>query len=149
MRSSVRDNGVGIPAEIQPSVFDAMQADRTATRKVGWESVDAREKPRRTARRSIVYIAIPVAAAAISSCDCRGLLIALPAKEEVKVTEAQSTKCTGLKGCRILVVDDNVDAATSLRILLKLQRIRQQAYNGGLKKIEIHSCVVISHTHVG
>ena len=142
---SVRDNGVGIPAEIQPSVFEMfMQVDRTANRAQGGlgigltlvkslvelhgGSIGVHSDP--SERGSNFVVRLPR----------RPAHIALPAKEEVKVTEAQSTKCTGLQGCRILVVDDNVDAATSLRILLKLQGAYVEAAHSGseaLKKIEI------------
>jgi CheY-like chemotaxis protein len=51
--------------------------------------------------------------------------------------QAVASKCDGLKDCHVLVVDDNVDAATSLRILLKRQGARVEVAHSGPEALEV------------
>jgi PAS domain S-box-containing protein len=132
---SIRDNGMGIPAEMLPNVFEMfMQVDRTTKRAQGGlgigltlvkslvelhgGKIGVHSDP--TERGSEFIIRLPIYVATEVEVEPREQP---PASSPKLVSE--------LKECRVLVVDDNADAATSLRILLKLQgALVEVAHNG-------------------
>lgn len=124
---SVRDNGIGIPAEMLTKVFDMFaQVERTAgttpdglgiglslvKRLVEMHrgSVEARSDG--PGRGCEIVVSLPVMATP-------------PVDAEVTVAPraagADASNAAIGRSCRILVADDNEDAATSLALLLKLQ----------------------------
>jgi PAS domain S-box-containing protein len=115
---SVRDTGVGIEPESLAKVFDMfMQVDRSTTRAQGGLGIGL------TLVRSLVEMH-GGSVAAISEGPGLGseFIVRLPLSTE-EWTAAQAPSSTAPEGvlpsCRILVVDDNVDSATTLGMLLK------------------------------
>jgi len=116
---SVRDTGAGIAAEMLPKVFDLFtQVDRTLDRAKGGLGVGL------TLVRSLVELHGGTVHAS-SPGPGRGseFVIQLPAAPRTagvgaKAGEPKSVPLPS-SPCRILIVDDNVDAADSLAMLLK------------------------------
>ena len=116
---TVRDNGVGIPADLLPSVFDLFtQADRTIDRAQGGLGIGL------TLVRSLVELhrgSVSVA----SEGPGRGskfvvrlpLVIASPGREHPSSSSNHGAAPAFPQ--RVLVVDDNVDSATTLALMLK------------------------------
>jgi PAS domain S-box-containing protein len=116
----VRDNGIGIPAEMLPRVFDLFtQVDRTLDRSQGGLGIGL------TLVRSLVELhGGSVKAASEGTGRGSEFIVRLPAlpavpqqKEERKADEGQSGSATPH---RVLIVDDNVDSVESLAILLEM-----------------------------
>lgn len=143
---SVRDNGVGIPAEMMPNVFELfMQVDRTTKRAQGGLGIGL----------TLVKTMVEMHGGTIRlhsepSVPGSEFTVRLPlikvdkSSPEIK-SDPLKEKCTSFKGCRILVVDDNVDAATSLRILMKLQGAQVEVAHSGPAALE---AIVKSRPHV-
>jgi PAS domain S-box-containing protein len=135
---SVRDNGIGIPQEMLPNVFEMfMQVDRTIKKAQGGLGIGL------TLVKSLVELhGGTITVHSGQAGDGSEFIVRLPLrtrlneKRKSKV-ESTYTKCDGLKGCRVLVVDDNVDAATSLRILLKVKGADVQVAHSGPAALEI------------
>jgi len=134
----VADSGVGIEAEMLPRVFDLFTQverplDRTSTglgiglalvqRLVEMHGgrVSAHSGGPGTGAEIVVYLPLIDAGPALAS--------ATPAGETV----------SGLSPRRILVVDDNVDAAETLSLMLKLQGHQVQTAHDGLQALNAAS----------
>ena len=134
----VADSGVGIEAEMLPRVFDLFTQverplDRTSTglgiglalvqRLVEMHGgrVSAHSGGPGTGAEIVVYLPLIDAGPALAS--------ATPASETV----------SGLSPRRILVVDDNVDAAETLSLMLKLQGHQVQTAHDGLQALNAAS----------
>jgi PAS domain S-box-containing protein len=132
----VSDNGIGIPRELLPQVFEMfMQADKSLERAQGGlgiglslvkrlvemhdGTVEAHSKG--TGHGSVFVVRLPTANAAA-------------VQEPPPVAEVHAAPSTGH---RILVVDDNEDAATSLALLLRLMGHETRTANNGLDAIEL------------
>jgi len=116
----VRDNGIGISAELLPSVFDLFtQADRSLDRSQGGLGVGL------TLCRHLVEMhggSIRARSAGLGQGS--EFEVRLPAALADRAARAAPTTAPGgtpAAGQRVLVVDDNVDAAASLAMLLRLQ----------------------------
>jgi two-component system, sensor histidine kinase len=115
---SVRDTGIGIPKDVLPKVFDMfMQVDRTTDRSQGGLGIGL------TLVRSLAQLH-EGSVSAYSAGPGRGseFSVRLPiAKSEPNSNQSQliGGASQALPSRRILVVDDNVDAATTLAMLLK------------------------------
>jgi signal transduction histidine kinase/DNA-binding response OmpR family regulator len=116
----VRDTGVGIPAESLSAVFNLFtQVDRSLDRSQGGLGIGL------TLVRRLVEMH-GGAVEAHSDGPGRGseFVVRLPALREDQaaagLSEAAKSAQAASAGCRVLVVDDNVDAADSLAILLRL-----------------------------
>jgi len=115
---SVRDTGIGIPHDVLPKVFDMfMQVDRTTDRSQGGLGIGL------TLVRSLAQLH-EGSVSAHSAGPGRGseFSVRLPiAKSEPNSMQSQLIGGASqvLPSRRILVVDDNVDAATTLAMLLK------------------------------
>jgi PAS domain S-box-containing protein len=119
---SVKDNGVGIAPEVLPKVFDLFsQAERSLARSEGGLGIGL------TMVKSLVEMH---GGSAVARSEGLGkgseFIIWLPVvKSEHAVPLATPSRTAGLppvppgRALRILVVDDNVDAAQSLALLLR------------------------------
>jgi PAS domain S-box-containing protein len=132
----VSDNGIGIPPELLPKVFDIfMQVDKSLERAQGGlgiglslvkrlvemhgGTVEAQSKG--LGQGSVFVVRLPTAQVAAYS--------ELPVPTEVHAAPPT--------GHRILVVDDNEDAAASLALLLGLMGHETRTANNGLEAIEV------------
>jgi signal transduction histidine kinase len=113
---SVRDSGTGIPAEMLPKVFDLfMQVERTYSRAQGGLGIGL------TLVRSLVSLH-GGSVEARSEGPGRGseLVVRLPlAAGLAPLQDSRDARPAAVAPRRILVVDDNRDAADSLGMLLK------------------------------
>ena len=116
---SVKDSGVGIPAQMLPKVFDLFtQVDRSLEKSQGGLGVGL----------TIVKRLVEMHGGSVearSEGDGMGseFIIRLPVVLSVMQESAEDHDETGLQGStarRVLVVDDNVDAASTLAMMLKL-----------------------------
>jgi PAS domain S-box-containing protein len=116
---SVRDDGIGIPADMQPQIFEMFtQVDRSAQRSQGGLGIGL------TLVRSLVEMH-GGSVEAHSAGEGRGseFIVKLPVVDPQPVALTSSPASPAGKSVlspqRVLVVDDNRDAATSLGMLLK------------------------------
>jgi signal transduction histidine kinase len=116
---AVRDNGIGIDSSLLPHVFDLFtQGDRALDRSQGGLGVGL------TLVREIVELHGGRCEAASDGIDCGSeFRVYLPRAESLRTQS--SNEDAGMTvtdpGLRILVVDDNVDAAESLGLFLNLE----------------------------
>jgi CheY-like chemotaxis protein len=132
---SVRDTGVGIPAHVLPKVFDMFtQVDRSLEKSQGGlgiglslvkgivemhgGSVEARSDGPGTGSEFVVRLRVVLA----------------PAGEQ-PVEEAAEAPAAARR--RVLVVDDNRDAALSLAMLLRLTGNETQTAHDGLEALDV------------
>jgi PAS domain S-box-containing protein len=132
---SVRDNGVGIPAELLPRVFDMFaQVDRTLERAQGGLGIGL------ALAKSLVEMhggTIQVE----SEGPGKGseFIVRLPASASAERPGAGDTPFRFVQARtrrRVLVVDDNVDAAQTLGLLLGEMGCEVQIAHGGAAAIE-------------
>jgi signal transduction histidine kinase/ActR/RegA family two-component response regulator len=114
----VRDDGIGIPAEKLGTVFELfMQVDSSLARSQGGLGLGL------TLARSIVEMHGGNIEAASGGADCGSeFTVRLPLAEDIKAAApapARSASQPHSSALRILVVDDNHDAAESLAMLLQ------------------------------
>jgi PAS domain S-box-containing protein len=117
---SVRDNGAGMPAEMIPTVFDLFtQADRTIDRSQGGLGIGL------TLVRSLVALhqgSVEAHSGGLGSGSEFVIRIPLIAsgREPEDEQSVQNVKSVApVFSQRILVVDDNVDSATTMALMLK------------------------------
>jgi len=116
----VRDNGVGIEAELLPNIFELFeQGKRSLDRSQGGLGVGLT-----LVHRLVGLHQGTVTATSAGSGRGSEFRIALPCLSEVGDDAAPSVQrksvATPRAGCRILVVDDNHDAAEATKVLLEL-----------------------------
>jgi PAS domain S-box-containing protein len=132
----VSDNGIGIPRELLPKVFDLfMQVDKSLERAQGGLGIGlslvkrlvemhegtVEAQSQGLGQGSVFVVRLPTAEAAVTS-------------EVRAVAEVNAAPATGH---RILVVDDNKDAAASLALLLRLMGHETRTAHNGLEAIEV------------
>jgi PAS domain S-box-containing protein len=116
---SVRDDGIGIPADMQPQIFDMFtQVDRSTQRSQGGLGIGL------TLVRSLVEMhGGSVEAHSAGEGQGSEFVVKLPVVEPQHTETASEPISPARKSVlspqRVLVVDDNRDAATSLGMLLK------------------------------
>jgi PAS domain S-box-containing protein len=125
----VRDSGIGIPTDLLPHVFDLFsQADRSLDRAQGGLGVGLTLVHRLVTLHGGSVLVRSEGAGKGSEFSVR-----IPLRQEAQPASQHERAAPPANGpCRrILVVDDNVDAADSLTLLLKLagHRVRT-AYDG-------------------
>ena len=127
-RITVHDNGVGIPPELLPHVFDMfVQGQRSADRSQGGLGIGLS-----VVRRLVELHAGSVSVASDGPGRGTTVQIRLPLSSvPASRAEPPPTPRRSANGRRMLVVDDNVDAADSLAQLLRLNgHEAETAYDG-------------------
>jgi len=117
---SVRDNGVGIDAELLPNIFELFeQGKRSLDRSQGGLGVGLT-----LVHRLVGLHQGTVTATSAGSGRGSEFQVVLPCLSEVGDDQAPSllrpARLKQRAGCRILVVDDNHDAAEATKVLLEL-----------------------------
>jgi PAS domain S-box-containing protein len=134
---SVRDNGVGIPAELLPRVFDMFaQVDRTLDRAQGGLGIGLA-----LAKSLVEMHAGTIHVESGGPGQGSEFTVRLPATEStVRAASGDAPFFAylnpGSTRRRVLVVDDNVDAAQSLGLLLGQMGCEVQIAHGGAAAIE-------------
>jgi two-component system, sensor histidine kinase len=131
---SVKDTGIGIPAEMLPQIFNMFtQIDRSARQAQGGLGIGL------TLVRTLVEMhGGTVKAESPGIGQGSEFVIALPLSKKEMVAAAKSeARLPVLPKGRVLVVDDNQDAAASLGMLLKLLGADVRVVNDGLSALEI------------
>ena len=132
---AVRDNGIGIPSEMLPRVFDLfMQIDQSYTRSRGGLGIGL------TLARDLVQMhggAIDASSGGIGAGS--EFVVTLPL---VKTGEAaaESRRASGPEprlGQRILVVEDDPDASESLRLLLAMMGADVRTASSGPSALKV------------
>ena len=130
----VKDNGVGMTADLLPLVFDLFtQAERSVDRAQGGLGIGL----------SLVKTLVRLHGGAVEATSPgpgagSEFIVRLPASQLAQCDEAGDVNASVVAPSRrILVVDDNVDAAETLRILLEMEGHQVRAANEGVKAIEI------------
>ncbi len=129
---SVRDTGIGIAPDMLPHVFDLfVQADHASTKAQGGLGIGL----------TLVKNLVEMHGGSVTA-HSRGLgegsefivhlpLVSLTEQKVDDYTMNEMNSATGSSGLRLLVVDDNRDAATTLAMLLRLKGHQVQvAHNG-------------------
>jgi two-component system CheB/CheR fusion protein len=124
----VRDNGDGIPPELLPKIFDLfMQADNTLGRVQGGLGIGLT-----VARRLVQMHGGTLEATSEGAGKGSEFIVRLPARRLREAPPAKASRKRKAAGsCRVLVVDDNADAAEMLATALQLE--------GHVVEIESHS----------
>ncbi len=127
---SVRDNGIGLSPEMLPAVFEIfMQADRSTNRAQGGLGIGL------TLVKNLVELhggSIAATSAGLGKgCEFVVRLPISTRKSRQPVAPANDHQDSSLPRRRVLVVDDNRDAAVSLGMLLKLLGTDVQVANDG------------------
>jgi PAS domain S-box-containing protein len=118
----ISDNGVGIPAELLPRIFELfVQGDRTLDRSQGGLGIGLS-----VVRRLVEMHGGKVAARSAGMAQGSTFTIRLPLIEPPQARAGQPEHFTAAQQ-RILIVDDNQDAADSLALLLQLDGHDTQA----------------------
>ena len=134
---SIIDNGIGIPQEMLPKVFDIfMQVDKSLERAQGGLGIGL----------SLVKRLVELHGGRVEG-HSRGLgagstfVVRLPAASSPAATAARDSRdspATTLQPVRrILVADDNQDAAMSLAMILSMSGHETRTANDGLEAIEV------------
>ena len=127
----VTDNGVGIPQELLPQVFELfVQSDRTLDRSQGGLGIGLSVVQRLVEMHGGTVAARSPGPGLGSSFEIRLPLIDPPPKETAEVVPGL------VHAKRILIVDDNADAADSLALLLGLDGHTAHPVYGSMHALE-------------
>ena len=134
---SVRDTGVGIPADMLPNVFEMFtQVDRSLSRSQGGLGIGL------TLSRSLVQLhGGTIIARSPGAGRGSEFIVRLPralaeqSREEIEAREQVPENGHG-PGRRILIVDDNIDSAESLGLWLKLEGHDVHLVHEGLAAVD-------------
>ncbi len=133
---TVRDNGIGIPAESLHSIFDMFaQVDRSIERTTGGLGIGLA-----LVKGLVEMHGGTVMAESPGTGKGSRFTVQLPALEthleRVAEDEPERTPATDDRGWRILVVDDNQDSARSMSRVLKLRGNEVRTAYDGLESLE-------------
>jgi signal transduction histidine kinase len=133
---TVRDNGTGIEAQLLPKVFDLfVQGDRSLDRGQGGLGIGLT-----LVKRLVELHQGTVAVQSDGPGHGSSFTVALPCISAVEPQRAPSAVASirpssEVYGRRVLVVDDNVDAAESTAAFLRLEGHEVKAVNDGLQAL--------------
>jgi len=128
----ISDNGVGIAAELLPRIFDLfVQGDRTLDRSQGGLGIGLS-----VVRRLVEMHGGQVTARSAGLAEGSSFSIRLPLIDPPAVRPEQPAHFTAARQ-RILIVDDNQDAADSLSLLLQLDGHDTHAVYGSRAALEL------------
>ncbi len=128
----VRDDGIGIPASLRPSIFELfVQGDRSLDRSVGGLGIGL-SLVRRVAELHGGTVTVDSAGAGRGS----EFILSLPIANPQGATAAATPLPIDTTARRVLVVDDNVDAAESLAMLLRLEGHEVRTAHSGRQAID-------------
>jgi PAS domain S-box-containing protein len=132
---SVQDSGVGIPPQMLPRVFDMFaQVDRTLERSQGGLGIGL----------ALVKRLIEMHGGSVEAHSegpdrgCRFELrmpLAAPQPATLPCAPAQALQSEPHSNCRVLVVDDNLDSAESLSMVLSMLGYETQMAHDGLEAV--------------
>ena len=134
---SIKDNGVGIPAEALPTIFDLfVQLEPPGARSAGGLGIGlslARDLARLHGGRIDVVSAGPGLGSEFvvrlkRAAEVPALTMPVAAPEKITALGAAQV--------RVLIVDDNVDAATSLSYVLSLAGYQTAVAHDGIRALE-------------
>jgi PAS domain S-box-containing protein len=129
---TVRDNGIGIPAEFLPRVFDMFsQVDRSIERSTGGLGIGLA-----LVKGLVEMHGGTVTAASDGPSQGSVFTVRLPTIDARTPQTKSGTDISGREKRRLLVVDDNRDGATSLAIMLRLLGDEVRTAHDGIEAIE-------------
>lgn len=146
VRISVHDTGAGIPADLLDKVFDLFtQGERTLDRSDGGLGIGLT-----LVRRLVEMHDGNVQAFSAGPGQGSEFVVDLPLVNEATEGEDQETEAVQKKAAkqhdfRVLVVDDNMDAATSMMMFLKIWGYNARIAHDGISALET---VKAYHPHV-
>lgn len=132
-RVIVRDSGIGIEPAQLTSIFDMFtQVDRSNRRAQGGLGIGL------TLVRSLVDLhGGAVEARSAGPGTGSEFIVTLPIRSTAPAQQAEPKAMTSIPSCRVLVVDDNRDAAETLGDLLRTLGADVQVANSGVKALEV------------
>jgi CheY-like chemotaxis protein len=134
----VSDNGIGIPGELLPKVFEMfMQVDKSLERAQGGLGIGLSIVKRLVEMHEGTVEAHSKGAGHGSVFIVRLPTVETPADAEPPAVAEGNAAPAPSTGHRILVVDDNADAAASLALLLRLMGHETRTANNGIEAIEV------------
>jgi PAS domain S-box-containing protein len=131
----VKDNGIGIPVEMQPRIFDLFtQVDRSVERSEGGLGIGLT-----LVQRLVEMHGGTVGARSDGPGKGSEFVVSLPVARDIKVEGPAGTagdeELSASPARRILVVDDNHDAADSLGMLLRMMGNEVHTAHDGLEAV--------------
>jgi len=130
---SVRDNGMGIPADVLPSVFDLFAQDkRSLDRSLGGLGIGLT-----IVERLVMMHGGTVSAESAGPGLGSTFTVRLPASSRVATTQRSDAGPLRARPRQILIVDDNVDNATGMAVLLRSAGHTVNAAHEGLGAVEL------------
>jgi PAS domain S-box-containing protein len=129
---SVRDNGIGIPPDKLEEIFDMfMQLDRTHAQAQGGLGIGLT-----LAKRLVQMHGGTIEARSEGKGRGSEFLVRLPVVKEPAATAQPGRPSLDAAARRVLVVDDNADAAMSLAMLLQIAGNETRVVHDGLAALE-------------